>query len=268
MSNIDRGSNHAVTQAVWDTSKLDQLYLVHPAILDVVFQSIFLAKSYPAKSLMRSAFLPIGTGAFVTHSDYRSIAGDMHVYNRENKPFLEVEGLSLKIASELQESEDVQIFCQTTWGPDISLDLSEPERNNDHDSEQSATATTIDRQVDVGKAAPQFDSRNYIPTTFPGSRITHVALSDGSAISDGFGKGFTMVAFRQKEVVAAGDQSQVPIALARFEEAARKHSIPLKSLCLMNETHAFRIWDACLVLVRPDGVSAWRSDSLDKVHNA
>ncbi|KAF4163071.1 hypothetical protein CNMCM6936_001266 [Aspergillus lentulus] len=167
MSSIDRGSNHAVTQAVWDTSNLDQVYLVHPAILDVVFQSIFLAKSYPAKSLMHSAFLPvriarvtvnpcvpvtnttgsieIGTESFVTHSDYRSIEGDMHVYNRANKPFLEVEGLSLKIAGELQESDDVQIFCQTTWGPDISLDLPEPERNDDHDSEQSAIATTIDR---------------------------------------------------------------------------------------------------------------------------
>jgi acyl transferase domain-containing protein len=117
MSSIDRGSNHAVTQAVWDTSNLDQVYLVHPAILDVVFQSIFLAKSYPAKSLMHSAFLPvriarvtvnpcvrvtnttgsieIDTESFVTHSDYRSIEGDMHVYNRANKPFLEVEGLSL-----------------------------------------------------------------------------------------------------------------------------------------------------------------------------
>lgn len=77
-----------------------------------------------------------------------------------------------------------------------------------------------------------------------------------------------MVAFLQKEAVATGDQCQVSIALASFEEAARKHSTPLKSLCLMNETRAFRIWDACLILVRPDGFSAWRSDSLDKVHNA
>lgn len=131
-----------------------------------------------------------------------------------------------------------------------------------------SSLAVLNEQVDVENAAPQFDSRNYIPTAFPGSRVPHVALSDGSAISDGFGKGFTMVAFLQKEAVAAGAQCQVPIALASFEEAARKHSVPLKSLCLMNETHAFRIWDACLVLVRPDGVSAWRSDSLDKVHNA
>jgi hypothetical protein len=63
-----------------------------------------------------------------------------------------------------------------------------------------------------------------------------VALSDGSAIPDGFGKGFTMVAFLQKEAVAAGDKCQVPIALASFEEAARQHSNPLKSLCLMNDS--------------------------------
>jgi FAD-dependent monooxygenase len=131
-----------------------------------------------------------------------------------------------------------------------------------------SSLAVLNEQVDVEKAAPQFDSRNYIPTTFPGSRVPHVALSDGSAISDGFGKCFTMVAFLQKEAVAAGDQCQMAIARASFEEAASKHSIPLKSLFLMNETHAFRIWDACRVLVRPDGLSAWRSDSLDKVHNA
>ncbi|KAJ5459110.1 monooxygenase [Penicillium desertorum] len=150
------------------------------------------------------------------------------------------------------------------------------QQNDDHNQSfgvemghrYESSLAVLNEQVDVEKAAPQFDSRNYIPTTFPGSRVPHVALSDGSAISDGFGKGFTMVAFLQKEAVAAGDQFQVPIALASFEEAARQHSIPLKSLCLMNETHAFRIWDACLVLVRPDGFSAWRSDSLDKVHNA
>ncbi|CAI7633378.1 unnamed protein product [Penicillium manginii] len=83
----------------------------------------------------------------------------------------------------------------------------------------------LNEQVDVEKAAPQFDSRNYIPTTFPGSRVAHVALSDGSAISDGFGKGFTMVASLQKEAVAAGDQCQVPIVPASLEEAASKHSI-------------------------------------------
>ncbi|KAJ5885451.1 monooxygenase [Penicillium taxi] len=150
------------------------------------------------------------------------------------------------------------------------------QQNDDHNQSfgvemghrYESSLAVLNEQVDVEKAAPQFDSRNYLPTTFPGSRVPHVALSDGSAISDGFGKGFTMVAFLQKEAVAAGDQFQVPIALASFEEAARQHSIPLKSLCLMNETHAFRIWDACLVLVRPDGFSAWRSDSLDKVHNA
>ncbi|KAJ5927784.1 monooxygenase [Penicillium verhagenii] len=89
-----------------------------------------------------------------------------------------------------------------------------------------SSLAVLNEQVDAEKAAPQFDSCHYIPVTFPGSRVPHVALSDGSTISDGFGKGFTMVVFLQKEVVAAGEQYQVPIALANFEEAARKHSIP------------------------------------------
>ena len=134
------------------------------------------------------------------------------------------------------------------------------QQNDDHNQSfgvkmghrYESSLAVLNEQVDVENAAPQFDSRDYIPTTFPGSRVPHVALSDGSAIFDGFGKGFTIVAFLQKEAVAAGDQFQVPIALASFEEAAHQHSIPLKSHCLMNETHALRIWDAYFVLVRPN----------------
>ncbi|KAJ5597213.1 hypothetical protein N7537_007297 [Penicillium hordei] len=69
-----------------------------------------------------------------------------------------------------------------------------------------------------------------------------------------------MVAFLQKEAVAAGDKCQVPIALASFEEAARQHSNPLKSLCLMN--------DSCVPNLGCLSCPPWRSDSLDKVHNA
>ncbi|KAI4721978.1 hypothetical protein E4T48_01732 [Aureobasidium sp. EXF-10727] len=166
MTDIKRMSDHAVVGAEWDTSSLGHNYLVHPALLDVVFQTSFIAKSYPANGLVRSAMLPvkidriaiklsvsIEAGArtavqvdsFITHKSPTSISSDMHVYSRTNETFLEVEGLELKIAAEPEDSDDVEIFCETVWTPDTSVQLPEPSRDINHDTEQMALADTIER---------------------------------------------------------------------------------------------------------------------------
>ncbi|CAD0111492.1 unnamed protein product [Aureobasidium uvarum] len=166
MTDIKRMSDHAVVGAEWDTSSLGHNYLVHPALLDVVFQTSFIAKSYPANGLVRSAMLPVKidrvainpcvsieardrtavqVDSFITHKSPTSISSDMHVYSRTNETFLEVEGLELKIAAEPEESDDVEIFCETVWTPDTSVQLVEPSRDTDHDSEQMVLAETIER---------------------------------------------------------------------------------------------------------------------------
>ncbi|KAL2810742.1 putative monooxygenase [Aspergillus granulosus] len=101
-------------------------------------------------------------------------------------------------------------------------------------------------------SAPPFDHREYIPTTYPGARAPHVILSDGGSILDYFGPGFTLVVFVEAAAASA----------AWFETAAKQSGIPLKVVFLMEEKRASEIWEAGLVLVRPDGHVSWRGDSL------
>ncbi|KAI2707771.1 hypothetical protein CBS147332_6829 [Penicillium roqueforti] len=165
----------------------------------------------------------------------------MKTYEQERRPvaalmqhwrkihMMKIMGLSTAV-----KLDPVVIESMDERGIALREEINQYIQQNDHNQSfgveighrYESSLAVLSEQVDVEKAASQFDSRNYIPTTFPGSRVPHVALSDGSGISDRFGKGFTMVAFLQKEAVAAGDQFQVPIALASFEEAARQHSIP------------------------------------------
>ncbi|THY17835.1 hypothetical protein D6D00_08357 [Aureobasidium pullulans] len=166
MTDIKRMSDHAVIGAEWDTSTLGHNYLVHPALLDVVFQTSFIAKSYPANGLVRSAMLPVKidrvainpsvsieardrtavqVDSFITHKSPTSISSDMHVYSRTTETFLEVEGLELRIAAEPEDSDDVEIFCETVWTPDTSVQLVEPSRDTNHDAEQMVLAETIER---------------------------------------------------------------------------------------------------------------------------
>ncbi|CAI7605334.1 unnamed protein product [Penicillium glandicola] len=88
--------------------------------------------------------------------------------------------------------EEIDQYIQQNYDHDQSFGVETGHR-------YEPSLAILNEQVDVEKAAPQFDSRNYIPTTFPGSRVPHVALSDGSAISDGLGKASSWSRFCRKK---------------------------------------------------------------------
>jgi FAD-dependent monooxygenase len=94
-------------------------------------------------------------------------------------------------------------------------------------------------------------SKNFVykPTTFPGSRAPHVWLSDGktSILDDLSGAHFNLVDFAGKSNV--------------FTDAAEAVDIPLKliSLDASKEANLRKIYQADLILVRPDGHVSWRS---------
>ena len=95
---------------------------------------------------------------------------------------------------------------------------------------------------------PVFDMREVTPSTWPGSRLPHVFLADGSAVYDRLGKWFTLI------VLNGADTSSI-------ESAAAKINMPLTILRLSDET-ALRIYEKPLLLVRPDQHVAWRGDVL------
>ncbi len=96
--------------------------------------------------------------------------------------------------------------------------------------------------------APQSDFRNYVPTTWPGARLPHVWLDDGSAMQDriGYGHGYCLIRLGRTRA----DTS----ALARAFAAI---GAPLKTLDLSDERPR-DIYGCDLLLLRPDMHVVWR----------
>ena len=106
--------------------------------------------------------------------------------------------------------------------------------------------------------------RKYIPTARPGHRAPHIWLEEGVSIYDKFDKDFTLLLFKK-------DKKEADV----FLEQAKKVNFPVKVLQIDDED-AFKLYNAQLVLVRPDLMIAWRSNNypadivtlIDKVRGA
>jgi 2-polyprenyl-6-methoxyphenol hydroxylase-like FAD-dependent oxidoreductase len=95
---------------------------------------------------------------------------------------------------------------------------------------------------------PEIDPITYRGGTWPGVRLPHVFLADGSAIHDRLGLDFTLVALDDGDTAA-------------LEAEAAKQEIPLTVLRLKQPTLR-SIYDRDLLLVRPDQHIVWRGDAL------
>jgi hypothetical protein len=97
---------------------------------------------------------------------------------------------------------------------------------------------------------PAQDFIEYHPTTWPGARLPHVWLKDGSAVQDrvGYDLGFTLLRFSNEEAngVAA---------------AFRSLGAPLRILDLA-DARARELYGRDLILLRPDLHVAWRGNRL------
>jgi hypothetical protein len=94
------------------------------------------------------------------------------------------------------------------------------------------------------------DTRVYHPTSQPGCRAPHAWLADGRSTLDLFGRDFTLLRLG----------SDAPEA-ARLVAAAACARMPLDCVTL-TEPEVVQLYRSKLVLVRPDGHVAWRSDAL------
>jgi 2-polyprenyl-6-methoxyphenol hydroxylase-like FAD-dependent oxidoreductase len=93
------------------------------------------------------------------------------------------------------------------------------------------------------------DYFHYIPSASPGSRLPHAWLSDGRAIQDVIGIGYTLLDFSEH-----GDTK--PLRAAMHEIGA-----PL-DVVQLHDPQAHRVCGRRLVLLRPDAHVAWRGDEL------
>jgi 2-polyprenyl-6-methoxyphenol hydroxylase-like FAD-dependent oxidoreductase len=92
---------------------------------------------------------------------------------------------------------------------------------------------------------PDWDVARYTPSVQPGSRLPHVWLKDGQAISDRLGQGFTILSLRGKPA---------PSALVH---AFAERRAPIDSLVL-DEPRIADLYQADFLLLRPDLHIVWR----------
>ena len=96
---------------------------------------------------------------------------------------------------------------------------------------------------------PLDEPSSYVPTAKPGGRPPHVWLSDGRSIFDVFGKEWTLLRLSPAAPEADG-----------FLAAARVAGLDLEIVTL-DDQEIRDIYEADLVLIRPDQIVAWRGES-------
>lgn len=89
----------------------------------------------------------------------------------------------------------------------------------------------------------------YIPTTWPGARLPHVWLDDGTAVQDQLGSGYTLL----KLAGTAADTTAL-------EKALRARGVPLEVLALP-DADARAVYERDLILLRPDMHVVWRGNT-------
>jgi 2-polyprenyl-6-methoxyphenol hydroxylase-like FAD-dependent oxidoreductase len=95
---------------------------------------------------------------------------------------------------------------------------------------------------------PALDYRKYAPTTWPGARLPHVWLADGTPVQDHIGPGYTLLRLARNGVDTSA-----------LERALRAYGAPLKTLDI-NDDAARDVYGYNLILLRPDMHVVWRGD--------
>jgi hypothetical protein len=94
----------------------------------------------------------------------------------------------------------------------------------------------------------EMDGGSYAPTTRPGARAPHVWLSELKSTLDHYGRCFCLV-------------HRADFDVSTFSTAAAERNIPFSKLQLAGKDQEV-LYEKAMVLVRPDGQVAWRSDEL------
>lgn len=94
---------------------------------------------------------------------------------------------------------------------------------------------------------PEQRFREYVPTTWPGTRLPHVWLADGVSVHDRIADGYTLLQFADCDGVRL-----LPEAMAEL-------GAPCATLRLSSDT-ARQVYGYDLLLVRPDLHVAWRGN--------
>jgi 2-polyprenyl-6-methoxyphenol hydroxylase-like FAD-dependent oxidoreductase len=101
-----------------------------------------------------------------------------------------------------------------------------------------------------GTASPPDDPDRYVPSACPGGRAPHFWMPDHRSVFDHFGRGFTLLSFRESEKETAA-----------LTKAAARRGIPLKLMDLYLPA-ARDLYQRDLAIIRPDHYVGWRGNHL------
>jgi 2-polyprenyl-6-methoxyphenol hydroxylase-like FAD-dependent oxidoreductase len=98
--------------------------------------------------------------------------------------------------------------------------------------------------------APETDFMKYVPTSWPGARLPHVWLADGTAMHDRIGDGYTLLCLR-------GARANTPALAQAFAPFAAPFSV-----VEIDEERPRDVYGYDLLLLRPDLHVVWRGNGL------
>ncbi|KAE8393394.1 putative polyketide synthase [Aspergillus alliaceus] len=170
LRDVRRRLNYAVGMAEWSVDELKGSYTVHPALLDVSWQTLLHARADPRAGKLPTALLPVHIGrvavnpnvelgaevgtvrltaeSYITSLSGFSITGDVHIYNPcSGKAAVQMEVVSLKSATPPTEAQDRRIFFNTDFIADPSLGLIEPKHDPEAVERVTDLASDIERVV-------------------------------------------------------------------------------------------------------------------------
>lgn len=103
--------------------------------------------------------------------------------------------------------------------------------------------------VTDGTHAPEDAANTYTPSACPGGRPPHAWMPDGSSLFDSFNFEWTLLVLGQ-----ATENTE------KFVQAAAKHCLDLK-VVRHSSSELAQLYEAHLVLIRPDQIVAWRGSN-------
>lgn len=115
--------------------------LIHPALLDMAFQTLFLAFCYPNDGRLDTPYVPtkihrlsvlnsierwqackiLEIQTTLDESQPGTICADANTFDsHENQTLMQLEGLTLTAIGGFGAKDDRELFCKTVWKPDIT----------------------------------------------------------------------------------------------------------------------------------------------------
>lgn len=141
LEKIQRRAGHAVGYAEDIPVDNEMPVMIHPALLDASFQTIFAAFCWPGDGTLHSPYVPtflqslrvvparVDSGAekmvvdcTITESKAQTVSADVDIFS-PTRPRVQLEGLTCTLLGQPAPADDCELFAETVWKADVDSGL-------------------------------------------------------------------------------------------------------------------------------------------------